>query len=489
MHIQKKDYKKWIPVLVCLERHVIQNQILKRIDGLPSGCEYAEASRKYYQDLLDETQEGLGLKNIAEKTIWGLAKNFRIDEMTFDDILSSIVNDTVQDVSNEYQKKRKSTFGFWDVVFELDVSKSSFAVCFPHVFFRAFQTGLHRNKSHTERFQVMTGIGLDQFSLIDIAPDDCNDEGVEPISGQTDFTQDRFHQGWESHESLILSEKRFDEMFGMVITEESLDWISKEIFCRWYFSKVRKGDFECQIPMITEIYPDVASTIRHVENRYLSMVSLHKRWKSVQQYIQGQWAMEQKLDNYFIDKDGAYSMLENYAKEYENFRITSSVRRGTASLSVEELKSLGIGDKASVLSVYFHAIENVRDGVNLILKKIDQNGKRAGFDSLKNQLLAYLDDHFNKEDYSYSIKSVSATDIKPHQKTCVMFSGSDFRAVSYWNFLVVYHDSGKIAIVSDSGSAKNLFLCFYPKGGKTYGFDYENLIKQIKDMNIHITEM
>ena len=245
-----------------LERHIIREILIPRIQNLPETEVYKEKSLEYYSRLLLNQEV---LDSISAKTCGFIYKTFcGYSQHILDDMMSDIVSATIQDTTNEYRKVKKSTHGFWKSRFDLNPDSSSFSTSFLNVCFRAIQTSaktFESRKKHETNDFVTKNDRNDDVSYVESVRDDRETElKLENMTG---------------YDSLIY------EMYNYVINQTDLDNIAKEIFRVWFSKKEDKKDFSVIVKMSSEVYPAVRQLMIAEGKKPLSPVSMHIRWKQV----------------------------------------------------------------------------------------------------------------------------------------------------------------------------------------------------------------
>lgn len=244
--------------------YVLDSQIIPRTKALDIDCPYREKSMAYYQALReDKNPYSLSVRQIAKKTLRAVLNNFRgVHPDTLMDMISDVITSTIQSERNEYNKVKKSTFGFWKQTFNLNPDESRFDVCFPHIFFKAIQTLLKSVK-------IRNG-----HEVIDPRSED-NDEWTY-ISTVKDERNEK-----EKEEYMTGYEQKIKEIYSAVLGREDLDELSLNIFSRWFSLKEERLEFDRPVKMSSEVYPVIQKEYFEQTGKNISQVSLHVRWKKV----------------------------------------------------------------------------------------------------------------------------------------------------------------------------------------------------------------
>lgn len=243
--------------------HVLDNQIIPRINRLGEDCEYKGSSLAFYTALrANQAVASLSVTDIAAKTLGALKKSFfSLPPEVLKDMIGDVINSTIQSQTNAYRKVKKSTFGFWEETFCLNPDVSRFDVAFPHVFFKAIQTLLKsvdiRKGHETEDIESDDG----KWSYISSYPDERNET--------------------EQRDTMAGYELKILEIKESVMNHPDLDWLAKRVFEVWFNLKETKLEFDRQVRMSSEVYPVVQLEFLEKEGHSISQVSLHMRWKKV----------------------------------------------------------------------------------------------------------------------------------------------------------------------------------------------------------------
>jgi len=263
---RKTMNKMTVNAVESLVSYVINHYMIPRLER--ESLTEKDPSVLSHYDSLKEYLVSFSVKDshaLAEKTMAIVSKAFmNLAKEDLEDIVCNVITSTIQSENNEYDKVKKSTFGFWDNGYDLKQSNANFPKAFCHVVFKAVQSQT-RNLETLRKHQI---IGADMSS---------------------DPEYDYFDNipACQTIEQTFCNMKKFEDKTAKIrasmMASRKLDEIDKKIFKIWFHQK-NKIDFSEPVRMSSSVYPKLREELLK-EGKSLSYGGMHYRWEMIRKVL------------------------------------------------------------------------------------------------------------------------------------------------------------------------------------------------------------
>lgn len=252
--------KSMIDAVSALVLHVVSQNILPKIVASPVEDGYKKHLLDFYKGLDKEKADF-----VARAALSTVSKSFMgVPAYDLDDVIATVISSTIQSEDNDYDKAKKSTYGFWARGYDVFQSPANFKKAFCHVFYKAVQSQV-RNLETLKKHEVINSRftppfnGQDEFNYIETVLDDRDTEGVYETLSEFETCVSNFR-------NTMLARKDFDE-------------IDKRLFDLWFQEKDRV-DFTSPVRMSSTVYPMLIKQLQ-AEGKKISSSTLHYRWTKI----------------------------------------------------------------------------------------------------------------------------------------------------------------------------------------------------------------